>query len=200
MPWHQGGLSRSRPNRDFDRDRGNPDGIGAKSGKFSQSRPGQIGQIGIQSGKIPIFDGQNRHCRLSATGPASAVPHLFLVLESIFQDPCPTLNGTRRVTMPQVLTRRSEPITLLAKRGHRHLQTQKLALVVIRRPKPTVSAQSHSHTIWVLLHTEQLHPSPRLSSHSRFEEAVLMMKLPKRYATPRKGGRLAPITDFISRG
>ena len=31
-------------------------------------------------------------------------------LESIFQDPCPTLNGTRRVTMPQVLTRRSEPI------------------------------------------------------------------------------------------
>jgi hypothetical protein len=35
-------------------------------------------------------------------------------LESIFQDPCPTLNGTRRVTMPQVLTRRSGPITLLA--------------------------------------------------------------------------------------
>jgi hypothetical protein len=33
-----------------------------------------------------------------------------------------------------------------------------------------------------------------------FEEAVLMMKLPKRYATPWKGGRLAPITDFISRG
>ncbi len=33
-------------------------------------------------------------------------------LESTFQDPCPTLrlNGTRRVTMPQVLTRRSEPI------------------------------------------------------------------------------------------
>ena len=31
-------------------------------------------------------------------------------MESIFQDPCPTLNGTRRVTMPQVLTRRSEPI------------------------------------------------------------------------------------------
>jgi hypothetical protein len=30
--------------------------------------------------------------------------------ESIFQDPCPTLNGTRRATMPQVLTRRSEPI------------------------------------------------------------------------------------------
>jgi hypothetical protein len=33
------------------------------------------------------------------------------------QDPCPTLNGTRRVAMPQVLTRRSGPITLLAKRG-----------------------------------------------------------------------------------
>ena len=31
-------------------------------------------------------------------------------LESTFQDPCPALNGTRRVTMPQVLTRRSEPI------------------------------------------------------------------------------------------
>ncbi len=33
-----------------------------------------------------------------------------LFLESIFQDPCPTLNGTRRATMPQVLTRRREPI------------------------------------------------------------------------------------------
>ena len=41
--------------------------------------------------------------------------------------------------MPQVLTRRSEPITLLAKRGHRHLQTQKLALVVI-----TQEAEAHS--------------------------------------------------------
>ena len=29
---------------------------------------------------------------------------------SIFQDPCPTHNSTRRVTMPQVLTRRSELI------------------------------------------------------------------------------------------
>ena len=33
-----------------------------------------------------------------------------------------------------------------------------------------------------------------------FEEAVLMMKLPKRYATPWEGGRLAPITIVISRG
>ncbi len=40
--------------------------------------------------------------------------------------------------MPQVLTRRSEPITLLAKRGHLHLQTQKLALVVI-----TQEAEAH---------------------------------------------------------
>ena len=60
-------------------------------------------------------------------------------MESIFQDPCPTLNGTRRVTMPQVLTRRREPITLLAKRGRLHLQTQKLALVVI-----TQEAEAHS--------------------------------------------------------
>ena len=35
-----------------------------------------------------------------------------IFLESTFQDPCPTLNGTRRVTMPQELTRRSGPITL----------------------------------------------------------------------------------------
>ncbi len=49
------------------------------------------------------------------------------------------VNGTRRVTMPQVLTRRSEPIALLAKRGHLHLQTQKLALVVI-----TQEAEAHS--------------------------------------------------------
>ena len=34
----------------------------------------------------------------------------ILFLESTFQDPCPTLNGTRRATMPQVQTRRSEPI------------------------------------------------------------------------------------------
>ena len=32
------------------------------------------------------------------------------------------------------------------------------------------------------------------------EEAVLMMKLPKRHATPWEGGRLAPITIVISRG
>ncbi len=64
-------------------------------------------------------------------------------LESIFQDPCPTLNGTRRVTMPQVLTRRSEPITLLAKRGHLHLQTQKLALVLITQPE---EAEAHGLT------------------------------------------------------
>jgi hypothetical protein len=32
------------------------------------------------------------------------------------------------------------------------------------------------------------------------EEAALMMKLPKRHATPWKGGRLAPITIVISRG
>ncbi len=58
-------------------------------------------------------------------------------LESIFQDPCPLatlqVNGTRRATMPQVLTRRSEPIrpSTVAKRGHLHLQTQKLALVLV---------------------------------------------------------------------
>ena len=51
----------------------------------------------------------------------------------------PTLNGTRRITMPQVPTRRREPITLLAKRGRLHLQTQKLALVVI-----TQEAEAHS--------------------------------------------------------
>jgi hypothetical protein len=33
-----------------------------------------------------------------------------------------------------------------------------------------------------------------------FEEAALMMKLPKRHATPWEGGRLAPITIVISRG
>jgi hypothetical protein len=53
--------------------------------------------------------------------------------------PNPQLNGTRRATMPQVLTRRREPITLLAKRGHLHLQPQKLALVVI-----TLEAEAHS--------------------------------------------------------
>ena len=34
----------------------------------------------------------------------------ILFLESTFQDPCPAPNGTRRVTMPQVLPRRREPI------------------------------------------------------------------------------------------
>jgi hypothetical protein len=89
--------------------------------------------------------------------------------------PNPQRHTTRHyATLRQVLTRRSEPITLLAKRGHRHLQTQKLALVVITQEAEAhtaaVSAQSHSHTLWVLLHTEQLHPSPRLSSHSQLTE------------------------------
>jgi hypothetical protein len=65
----------------------------------------------------------------AASSGVSAASDSFL--ESSFQDPCPTLNGTRRATMPKVLTRRSEPITLLAKRGRLHLQTPKLALVVI---------------------------------------------------------------------
>ena len=89
-------------------------------------------------------------------------------LESIFQDPCPTLNGTRRITMPQVLTRRREPITLLAKRGRLHLQTQKLALVVITQEAEAHSLCSISLSLslvhWQLpVHAEQLHPSPRLS-------------------------------------
>jgi hypothetical protein len=90
-------------------------------------------------------------------------------LESIFQDPCPTLNGTRRATMPQVLTRRSEPI---------HPSSQ------ARSPAPTNpktgSGSDHpggrspqsllnltltlslSHSDWVQLHAEQPHPPPRL--------------------------------------
>jgi hypothetical protein len=67
----------SRPNRD------------GGSGQIPKSRqnrdrgkirrifpiPAKIGHIGIPSEKISLFfDGQNRHCRLSATGPASAVP------------------------------------------------------------------------------------------------------------------------------
>jgi hypothetical protein len=40
----------------------------------------------------------------------AGLSNLPIFLESIFQDPCPTLNGTRRATMPQVLTRRREPI------------------------------------------------------------------------------------------
>ncbi len=72
---------------------------------------------------------------------ASGLVEPGFFLESIFQDPCPALNGTRRATMPQVLTRRSEPITLLAKRSRLHLQTQKLALVVI-----TQGAEAHSLT------------------------------------------------------
>ena len=47
---------------------------------------------------------------LSASRWCRVLSELGAFLESIFQDPCPTLNGTRRVTMPQVLTRRSEPI------------------------------------------------------------------------------------------
>jgi len=39
-----------------------------------------------------------------------------------------------------------------------------------------------------------------LSESGFFEEAALMMKLPKRHATPWEGGRLAPITIVISRG
>ena len=39
-----------------------------------------------------------------------------------------------------------------------------------------------------------------MDASERFEEAVLMMKLPKRHATPWEGGRLAPITIVISRG
>lgn len=109
-------------------------------------------------------------------------------MESIFQDPCPTLNGTRRVTMPQVLTRRREPIALLAKRGHLYLQTQKLALVAITQEAEahSLTARSHSHLTrtghncmlsncthrlvshltrtgrWVQLYAEQPHPPPRL--------------------------------------
>jgi hypothetical protein len=44
--------------------------------------------------------------------------------------------------MPLVPIRWSGPITLLAKRGHRHLQTQKLAMVVI-----TQKAEAHSCSI-----------------------------------------------------
>ena len=83
-------------------------------------------------------------CRLSLT---CATSFAMLFLESIFQDPCPTLNGTRRATMPQVLTRRREPIALLAKRGHLYLQTQKLALVAITHEAEahSLTARSHSH-------------------------------------------------------
>ena len=85
-------------------------------------------------------------------------------LESIFQDPCPTLNGTRRVTMPQVLTRRREPI-------HPSSQARSPAPTNPktgsgsdhpggRSPQSQCSISLSSH--WVQLHAEQLHPPPRL--------------------------------------
>ena len=80
-------------------------------------------------------------------------------MESIFQDPCPTLNGTRRITMPQVLTRRREPITLLAKRGHLHLQTQKLALVAITQEAEAHSLLLSSVSLSLLVLTAQSHCS-----------------------------------------
>ena len=90
---------------------------------------------------------------VAQTGTAAGGSHNFeqrLLLETTFQlvDPCPTLNGTRRATMPQVLTRRSGPqaTTLRAKPlgGHLHLQTQleKLALVVI-----TPEAAAHTGSL-----------------------------------------------------
>jgi hypothetical protein len=74
-----------------------------------------------------------------------------LFLERIFQDPCPTLNGTRCVTTPQVQTRRRRPITLLVWRGDRYLQPPKVALVVLTQEAEahTLTARSHSHSCWV---------------------------------------------------
>jgi hypothetical protein len=59
MPWHQGGLSRSRPNRDFDRDRGNPE-IPANSGSENPGNfpnPGQAksAKSGFNPGKSQFF-------------------------------------------------------------------------------------------------------------------------------------------------
>jgi hypothetical protein len=84
-------------------------------------------------------------------GLAPFVLGKLFVLESIFQDPCPTLNGTRRITMPQVLTRRSEPIALLAKRGAEQVtctyKPKKLALAVITQEAEahSLTARSHPH-------------------------------------------------------
>ena len=64
-------------------------------------------------GRSPLNAADFRPFRRSnhvASPSRNQVSRLLIFLESIFQDPCPTLNGTRRVTMPQVLTRRSEPI------------------------------------------------------------------------------------------
>ncbi len=87
----------------------------------------QNAAVPIEKGKqLYIEEARRRAGGLSFTHLPShcgSVSFLFfLEIESVFQDPCPALNGTRRVTMPQVLTRRREPITLLAKRGHLHLK------------------------------------------------------------------------------
>ncbi len=57
---------------------------------------------------------------------------------------------------------------------------------------------AHHHLMQPSKHRLRLHGLPFV--HQDFEEAALMMKLPKRHATPWEGGRLAPITIVISRG
>ena len=64
-----------------------------------------------------------RTCPASWRGGAGSPRFPLFSLESTFQDPCPALNGTRRVTMSRVLTRRREPIARLAKRGHLSVPT-----------------------------------------------------------------------------
>ncbi len=64
-------------------------------------RPGRSGQVRC------ITRPKSASATMRLT-PGRVTRQLGLFLESIFQDPCPTLNGTRRATMPQVLTRRRE--------------------------------------------------------------------------------------------
>ena len=111
------------------------------------------------------------------------------MLESIFQDPCPTLNGTRRVTMPQVLTRRREPIHPSSQArspaptnpktgsgsdhpGGRSPQSLLNLTLTLSGYSCTLSNCTHrlvSHltlTGYSCMPAEQPHPPPRLSSHS----------------------------------
>ncbi len=78
------------------------------------------------------------------SGDEGAHP-FFLESTSIFQDPCPTLNGTRHATMPQVLTRRREPIhpsSQARSPAPTNPRLSELALVVI-----TQEAEAHSFTV-----------------------------------------------------
>ncbi len=93
---------------------------------------------------------------------------LDLFGESIFQDPCRTLNGTRRVTMPQVLTRRSGPITQ-SRSVTGTYKPQELALLAI-----TQEAEAHS----LLLSPASL-SLLGLTHHKRTKRNLLSWKCPK---------------------